>query len=63
MVNGELVAELIRAHYDGDEARFSVLARQAIASEELHGSAEVAQRLREVAAAPLKGTASGQPLL
>jgi hypothetical protein len=45
-VNAELVCELVRAHYDGDSQRFTVLAGQLAAAEELAGSAEVADRLR-----------------
>jgi hypothetical protein len=44
-VNGEYVCELIRAHYDGDNDRFTVIASQLAVSEALHGSTEVARRI------------------
>lgn len=44
--NGEYLTELVRAHYDGDERRFSVILSQVIRSERLHGRVELADRLQ-----------------
>jgi hypothetical protein len=47
-VNGEFICELVRAHYNGDEARFAILVDQVASSATLYGSAGVASRLREL---------------
>jgi hypothetical protein len=47
-VNKEIVCELVRAHYDGDEPRFAALAAQLMRGESLAGSTPVAVRLREL---------------
>jgi hypothetical protein len=47
-VNGEFVCELVRAHYDGDEARFAVLVDQVASGAAFSGSTEVAARLRSL---------------
>jgi hypothetical protein len=48
-VNREYVTELVRAHYEGDDKRFGVIAAQLADAEDTlpGGSAEVALRLRE----------------
>jgi hypothetical protein len=45
-MNGEFVCELVRAHNEGDDARFAVILSQIIDSESRRGSDEVADRLR-----------------
>lgn len=47
-MNAEFVCELIRAHYDGDDERFAVIAGQLADSEAARGSAEVALRVRDL---------------
>lgn len=47
-MNAEYVCELIRAHYDGDSERFTVIAEQLADSEAARGSAEVARRVRSL---------------
>jgi hypothetical protein len=49
-VNGELLCELVRAHYDNDKERFDVLLMQIIESQRLTGSTAVAGRLADIAA-------------
>lgn len=46
--NAEYLTELVRAHYSGDDRRFSHLLNQVIASEARAGHARVAERLREL---------------
>lgn len=53
-MNGELLCELVRAHYDGDAGRFDVLVQQVIDSQRLTGSADVASRLAELLGANCK---------
>ncbi len=48
MANAEYLAELVRAHYAGDDKRFSNLLNQVIASESRAGHARLAERLREL---------------
>ena len=48
MANAEYLTELVRAHYSGDERRFSNLLNQVIASESRAGHARLAERLREL---------------
>ncbi|HZM77934.1 MAG TPA: ATP-binding protein [Candidatus Limnocylindrales bacterium] len=48
MANAELLSELVRAHYAGDERRFTNLLNQVIASESKAGHVRLAQRLREL---------------
>lgn len=50
MANAELISELIRAHYAGDQRRFGNLLNQFIASESRAGHVRLAQRLRDVRA-------------
>ncbi len=47
-MNGELLCELVRAHYDSDITRFDVLVRQIIDAERLTGSAVIADRLADI---------------
>lgn len=48
-INGEYLCELVRAHYDGDDARFVIL-QQIIGSETRKGDSEVAGRLQSIVA-------------
>lgn len=48
MANAEYLAELVRAHYAGDDKRFSNLLNQVIASESRAGHSRLAERLREL---------------
>lgn len=48
MANAELISELVRAHYSGDQRRFGNLLNQVIASESRAGHVRLAQRLREL---------------
>ena len=48
MANAELISELVRAHYAGDQRRFGNLLNQFIASESRAGHVHLAQRLRDV---------------
>jgi SpoVK/Ycf46/Vps4 family AAA+-type ATPase len=48
MANAELISELVRAHYAGDQRRFGNLLNQYIAAESRAGHVRLAQRLREL---------------
>ena len=48
MANAEYLTELVRAHYSGDDRRFSNLLNQVIAAESRSGHAHLAERLREL---------------
>jgi SpoVK/Ycf46/Vps4 family AAA+-type ATPase len=48
VANAELISELVRAHYAGDQRRFGNLLNQFIASESRAGHLHLAQRLRDV---------------
>ncbi|MBZ2198507.1 AAA family ATPase [Occultella gossypii] len=48
MANAEYLTELVRAHYSGDDRRFSNLLNQVIAAESRAGHAHLAERLREL---------------
>lgn len=48
MANAELISELVRAHYAGDQRRFGNLLNQVIASESRAGHVRLAQRLRDL---------------
>lgn len=50
MANAELISELVRAHYTGDQQRFGNLLNQYIASESRAGHVRLAQRLRDLRA-------------
>lgn len=50
MANAELISELVRAHYAGDQRRFGNLLNQFIASESRAGHVRLAQRLRDLRA-------------
>ena len=50
MANTELISELVRAHYAGDQRRFGNLLNQFIASESRAGHVRLAQRLRDLRA-------------
>jgi len=50
MANPELISELVRAHYAGDQRRFGNLLNQFIASESRAGHVRLAQRLRDLRA-------------
>jgi len=50
MANAELISELVRAHYAGDQRRFGNLLNQVIASESRAGHVRLAQRLRALRA-------------
>lgn len=50
MANAELISELVRAHYAGDQRRFGNLLNQVIASESRAGHVRLAQRLRDLRA-------------
>jgi SpoVK/Ycf46/Vps4 family AAA+-type ATPase len=50
MANAELISELVRAHYAGDQRRFDNLLNQVIASESRSGHVRLAQRLRDLRA-------------
>lgn len=58
MANAEYLAELVRAHYAGDDRRFSNLLNQVIAAESRIGHARLAERLRELR---IEGTRSDAP--
>jgi len=58
MANAELISELIRAHYAGDQRRFGNLLNQVIASESRAGHVRLAQRLRDLRA---EGEAAPEP--
>ena len=45
MANAEYLTELVRAHYSGDDRRFSNLLNQVIAAESRAGHSRLAQRL------------------
>ncbi|WP_413450469.1 ATP-binding protein [Georgenia phoenicis] len=48
MANAEYLTELVRAHYSGDDRRFSNLLNQVIAAESRAGHGRLAERLREL---------------
>lgn len=48
MTNAEYLTELVRAHYTGDDRRFSNLLNQVIAAEARAGHSRLAERLREL---------------
>ncbi|SDD14020.1 ATPase family associated with various cellular activities (AAA) [Sanguibacter gelidistatuariae] len=48
MANAEYLTELVRAHYSGDNRRFSNLLNQVIAAESRAGHSRLAERLREL---------------
>lgn len=48
MANGELLAELVRAHYASEPTRFGNILNQVIAAEARAGHSQVARRLREL---------------
>jgi SpoVK/Ycf46/Vps4 family AAA+-type ATPase len=50
MANAELISEMVRAHYAGDQRRFGNLLNQFIASESRAGHVRLAQRLRDLRA-------------
>jgi len=50
LTNAELISELVRAHYAGDQRRFGNLLNQFIASESHAGHVRLAQRLRDLRA-------------
>jgi SpoVK/Ycf46/Vps4 family AAA+-type ATPase len=50
MANPELISELVRAHYMGDQRRFGNLLNQFIAAESRAGHVRLAQRLRDLRA-------------
>ncbi len=50
MANAELISELVRAHYAGDQRRFGNLLNQFIAAESRAGHVRLAQRLRDLRA-------------
>jgi SpoVK/Ycf46/Vps4 family AAA+-type ATPase len=50
VANTELISELVRAHYAGDQRRFGNLLNQFIASESRAGHVRLAQRLRDLRA-------------
>jgi SpoVK/Ycf46/Vps4 family AAA+-type ATPase len=50
VANPELISELVRAHYAGDQRRFGNLLNQFIASESRAGHVRLAQRLRDLRA-------------
>jgi SpoVK/Ycf46/Vps4 family AAA+-type ATPase len=50
VANAELISELVRAHYAGDQRRFGNLLNQYIASESRAGHVHLAQRLRDLRA-------------
>jgi SpoVK/Ycf46/Vps4 family AAA+-type ATPase len=50
MANAELISELVRAHYTGDQRRFGNLLNQFIAAESRAGHVRLAQRLRDLRA-------------
>jgi SpoVK/Ycf46/Vps4 family AAA+-type ATPase len=50
VANAELISELVRAHYAGDQRRFGNLLNQVIASESRAGHVRLAQRLRDLRA-------------
>jgi hypothetical protein len=54
MANAEYLTELVRAHYSGDDRRFSNLLNQVIAAESRAGHSRLAERLRELR---IEGTA------
>ena len=58
-MNGELLCELVRAHYNGDTNYFDVLLQQIINSQRLTGSAAVADRLAQISAAHVQGDGHG----
>jgi SpoVK/Ycf46/Vps4 family AAA+-type ATPase len=58
VANTELISELVRAHYAGDQRRFGNLLNQVIASESRAGHVRLAQRLRDLRA---EAEASPQP--
>lgn len=51
MAAAEILSELVRAHYAGDDARFANLLTQMIAAESRAGHVRLAERLRELRAA------------
>jgi SpoVK/Ycf46/Vps4 family AAA+-type ATPase len=58
MPNAELITELVRAHYTGDQRRFGNLLNQYIASESRAGHVRLAQRLRDLRA---EGESASEP--
>jgi SpoVK/Ycf46/Vps4 family AAA+-type ATPase len=50
VANPELISEMVRAHYAGDQRRFGNLLNQFIASESRAGHVRLAQRLRDLRA-------------
>ena len=65
MATGELLAELVRAHYADDQARFGNLLNQVIAAESRAGHVRLAERLRHLRAAqeqaPARATTLARP--
>lgn len=47
-MNGELLRELVRAHYNKDTGRFDVLLSQFVESQRLAGRVAIAGRLAEI---------------
>ena len=64
MANAEYLTELVRAHYSGDDRRFSNLLNQVIAAESRAGHSRLAERLRElrIEATRPDSTAKATPL-
>ena len=60
MTSTELISELVRAHYAGDQRRFGNLLNQFIASESRAGHVRLAQRLRDLRA---EAEAAPQPVV
>lgn len=58
MANAEYITELVRAHYSGDDRRFSNLLNQVIAAESSAGHSRLAERLRELR---IEGTRADSP--
>ncbi|MCP9271234.1 AAA family ATPase [Mycolicibacterium arenosum] len=58
MTNAEYLTELVRAHYTGDDRRFSNLLNQVIAAESRAGHSRLAERLRELR---IEGTRTDSP--
>jgi SpoVK/Ycf46/Vps4 family AAA+-type ATPase len=59
MANAEYLAEMVRAHYAGDDQRFSNLLNQVIAAESRAGHSRLAERLRELR---IDGTRNNAPV-
>ena len=63
MANGELLTELVRAHFSGEQNQFDRILNQVIASESRIGHSQVARRLRELRDAPQDRPAKAVPLV